>query len=117
MTEISSASSPPVQRRFSGRDLKKVETAIKLLEEWNDRFLKRVIIFLFLGDSNLPTSGERERALRSYEALDHIHSLRKAVRTTISNARIPERLLLDKDDTLATRVQLPHSSLWIVQPS
>lgn len=114
-TKVSSALSAPVQRKISSRDVSRIKAGVKELEEWNDRFLKRVIVFLFLGDNNRPTSSERERALAGYAALDHVNSLRRAVQATLSTASSPKKLLLEADDDIIAREPLPYSSIWMIK--
>lgn len=95
--ELNGSSVPTSTRRLSSYDVKRIEGEIKRLEDWNARFLKRAIEYLFFGQIHTPSASERERIIHSYEALDRVINLRKAVRESLTEATLPSKLLLDED--------------------
>ncbi|KAI4202339.1 MAG: hypothetical protein LQ346_002013 [Caloplaca aetnensis] len=73
-------------RRLHAREAKRLAEETKRLEEWSNRFLKRAIEHLFFGPISTPAQSERERLLRSYDALDRVAKLRAAVQETLTEA-------------------------------
>ncbi len=119
VAELNGSSVPTSTRRLSSHDVKRIEGEIKRLEDWNARFLKRAIEYLFFGQIHTPSASERERIIHSYEALDRVINLRKAVRESLTEATLPSKLLLDEDPGTSTRRRLhannDESLLWAIQ--
>ena len=107
------------------REVRRLEEETKRLEEWNARFLKRAIEHFFFGPIHKPIQSERERLLRSYDALDRITRLRTAVQETLSESSIStalsSSLFLDELYEDATRTELhpgtSDSILWQLFPA
>ena len=102
--------------KFSSRDVLKIQDAVDNLETWNDRFLKFAIIIMISDKSDFKPSMEtHQRHLHSWAALERVQKLREAVQATLAHTSPPTKCLLDSEDNAPTRVQLSHSTLWIIQ--
>ncbi|KAF8539318.1 hypothetical protein BDD12DRAFT_882701 [Trichophaea hybrida] len=97
--------------KFAFRDLKRIQEACSELEQWQDRFLKRAIVFLFFGGSGYPLEMRKKSPM-----LERIHSIRSAIaagpETKSENPTLIRQALGSPSEA---RHRLPHSPLWVVQ--
>jgi len=97
--------------KFAFRDSKRIQDACSDLEQWQDRFLKRAIVFLFFGGGEYPP----EMRKRS-PTLERIHAIRTAI---VAGPEIkgenPTLIRKALGSPPAACRRLPHSPLWVVQ--
>ncbi|KAF2965352.1 hypothetical protein GQX73_g8233 [Xylaria multiplex] len=94
----------------------KAEEKVKALEEWNDRFFKRALVFVMFGKRKLPkTIDENENSEDEYGviALKKVERLRDTIHESLEGAKKGTRLLLDPPETADDRTPLPNSSLQL----
>ncbi|KAI0540438.1 serine/threonine protein kinase [Xylaria digitata] len=94
----------------------KAEEKVKALEEWNDRFFKRALVFVMFGRRKLPkTTDENENSEDEYGvvALKKVERLRDTIHESLEGAKKGTRLLLDQPETADDRTPLPNSALQL----
>ncbi|KAI9891722.1 MAG: hypothetical protein M1814_002472 [Vezdaea aestivalis] len=105
--------------RISRGRKQKVDDAIRRLEDWNDRFFKRIVLFLLFdqrrnhGITTIDDLSIEEG--RDIAAVRRFQQLRNAVDNSLSNTRAKQqyKLLLDRSETSEELTRLKHSCLWI----
>lgn len=114
--ELAAELSKPFGPSISPRRRERIKAIFVKIEEWNDRYMKRAIVFLFFGQASSQlanSSDEIERIIRSSKVLEKVQRLRTAVQTAFSSPDPPGRLLLDSTEIPDVRTKLPDSDLLL----
>ncbi|EFR03324.1 serine/threonine protein kinase [Nannizzia gypsea CBS 118893] len=110
----------PTNYKLSEKGKRRIDAAVRKLEDWNERFLKRAIVFVLFGrhvrepDSlKDPSATENEGGLLGVKKIER---LRDAVETTLSKSRSPSQQLSIVDPEPDDRNPLAFSSLQLCRP-
>lgn len=103
--------------KMSAETKRKADDAVRKLEEWNDRFFKRAVVFILFGrrqirDFSDPGSGSTDEN-HSVVALRRVQRLRSAIDESLGNTPKGHKLLLTSSEVSGERERLNRSSLWI----
>ncbi|KAK5629129.1 hypothetical protein RRF57_004844 [Xylaria bambusicola] len=94
----------------------RAQEAIERLEEWNDRFFKRALVFVMFGQRKLPRTKDESLEEDEYGviALKKVEKLRDAIYESLESTKKSTRLLLPQPDAAdETRTPLANSSLHL----
>jgi hypothetical protein len=115
------STSPGRSFKLSESGKRKADDAVRRLEDWNDRFLRRAIVFVLFGRHVYPVPGEEHGGKKAEEetdndALKRVERLRDTVHSSLEKIQLKSKQLLIQDLEIANRESIPHSSLEICQP-
>lgn len=97
--------------KFAFRDSKRIQEACSELEQWQGRFLKRAIVFLFFGGSEYTS-----KIGKKTPTLERINTIRSAILPPGLEPAKPENpALIRKAFGGVCPKALPQSPLWIVR--
>ena len=104
-------------RKVTNKSQKRIDNAIKRLEEWNDRFFKRALVYALFGRKrHIPPIISDEDGLGAV-ALGKVERLRDAVAQSLEKTTSSPRLLLPQPTQQPIRRPLPNSALRLVGPA
>lgn len=105
--------------KISAETKRKADDAVRRLEEWNDRFFKRAVVFILFGqrlkrDFSDPGSGSTDES-HEVVAVRRVQRLRGAIDESLSNTPKASKLLLTPSEVSKERERerLNRSSLWM----
>ncbi|TGJ76810.1 hypothetical protein E0Z10_g10829 [Xylaria hypoxylon] len=102
------------QTKISATLKARAEETIEALEEWNDRFFKRALVFVMFGRRKLPeTTDDTLNDEYGVVALKKVERLRDAIYESLEGAKKGTRLLLDQPEAAGDRTPLCNSSLQL----
>ena len=103
--------------KLSSRDKEKAAAIMRRLEEWNDRFFKRALVFIFFGAKPLPDRYADLEDDVSLLALRRVEKLREAADDLLQSRKPAPKLLLDHPERPDERSALPNSALHLSLPA
>ena len=107
--------------KITARRKRRADDAVRRLEDWNDHFFKRAIVFVLFGRRQLQTllkvNGHSVGESHELAALRRVERLRDAIDESLGRAQKAYRLLLDRSESPETTEQLRYSSMLISKGS
>lgn len=103
--------------KISAETKRKADDAVRRLEEWNDRFFKRAVVFILFGqrlkrDISDPSGGSTDEN-HGLVAVRRVQQLRGAIDESLGNTSKASKLLLTPSEVPKERERLNRSSLWM----
>ena len=102
--------------KLSKRSQKRIDETVRKLEQWNDRFFKRALVYTLFGRKRLPALKSLDGGL-ALVAVHKVERLRDSIDEALERTRQAPQVLLPQPVQQSVRRPLPNSALRLVGPA